>query len=192
MGEACRALGIPVVGGNVSLYNESRGRDIDPTPVIGMLGVVDAARPAPAGAGAASTAATWCSSGPSHGAVRWPARGGRGTAAARGGHAARRSTSVAHLAVADARARPRGRRAASPACTTWPTGGLALALAEAAVAGGVGAVSGDRSVASARCSRSRRRGCWPSSRRIVADAVAGGPGTPACRSARSAAPAATA
>jgi phosphoribosylformylglycinamidine synthase len=41
MAEACRALGIPVVGGNVSLYNESRGRDIDPTPVIGLVGMVD-------------------------------------------------------------------------------------------------------------------------------------------------------
>ncbi|MGQ0431078.1 MAG: phosphoribosylformylglycinamidine synthase subunit PurL [Microthrixaceae bacterium] len=41
MAEACRALGIPVVGGNVSLYNESRGTDIDPSPVVGMLGVVD-------------------------------------------------------------------------------------------------------------------------------------------------------
>src|SRR6185437_13422779 len=41
MGDACRALGIPVVGGNVSLYNESRGRDIDPTPVVGMLGIID-------------------------------------------------------------------------------------------------------------------------------------------------------
>jgi phosphoribosylformylglycinamidine synthase len=41
MGDACRALHIPVVGGNVSLYNESRGRDIDPTPVIGMLGIID-------------------------------------------------------------------------------------------------------------------------------------------------------
>ncbi|MGZ4759213.1 MAG: phosphoribosylformylglycinamidine synthase subunit PurL [Acidimicrobiales bacterium] len=41
MSEACRALGTPVVGGNVSLYNESKGADIDPTPVIGMLGVVD-------------------------------------------------------------------------------------------------------------------------------------------------------
>src|SRR5207302_474381 len=37
MAEACRALGIPVVGGNVSLYNESRGRDIDPTPVVGLV-----------------------------------------------------------------------------------------------------------------------------------------------------------
>ena len=41
MGEACRALGVPVVGGNVSLYNESAGTDIDPTPVIGLLGMVD-------------------------------------------------------------------------------------------------------------------------------------------------------
>jgi phosphoribosylformylglycinamidine synthase subunit PurL len=41
MGEACRAFGIPVVGGNVSLYNESRGRNIDPTPVVGLVGVVD-------------------------------------------------------------------------------------------------------------------------------------------------------
>ena len=41
MGDACRAFEIPVVGGNVSLYNESRGADIDPTPVVGLLGVVD-------------------------------------------------------------------------------------------------------------------------------------------------------
>ncbi|MHB1536233.1 MAG: phosphoribosylformylglycinamidine synthase subunit PurL, partial [Acidimicrobiales bacterium] len=41
MAEACRALRLPVIGGNVSLYNESRGRDIDPTPVIGTLGLVD-------------------------------------------------------------------------------------------------------------------------------------------------------
>lgn len=41
MTEACLAFNTPVVGGNVSLYNESRGRDIDPTPVVGMLGVVD-------------------------------------------------------------------------------------------------------------------------------------------------------
>ena len=41
MAEACDALGIPVVGGNVSLYNESHGHNIDPTPVIGLLGVID-------------------------------------------------------------------------------------------------------------------------------------------------------
>jgi phosphoribosylformylglycinamidine synthase len=41
LAEACVAFGVPVVGGNVSLYNESAGTDIDPTPVIGLLGMVD-------------------------------------------------------------------------------------------------------------------------------------------------------
>jgi phosphoribosylformylglycinamidine synthase len=41
MGDACRALRIPVIGGNVSLYNESHGRDIDPTPIVGVLGLID-------------------------------------------------------------------------------------------------------------------------------------------------------
>ena len=39
--EACEALGIPVVGGNVSFYNESDGVDIHPTPVVGLLGLAD-------------------------------------------------------------------------------------------------------------------------------------------------------
>jgi Phosphoribosylformylglycinamidine (FGAM) synthase, synthetase domain len=41
MSEACTALGIPVIGGNVSFYNESRGADIDPTPVVGVIGLID-------------------------------------------------------------------------------------------------------------------------------------------------------
>ena len=41
MAEACDAFDLPVVGGNVSLYNESRGVDIDPTPVIGLIGLID-------------------------------------------------------------------------------------------------------------------------------------------------------
>ena len=49
MADACRAFGIPVVGGNVSLYNESRGNDIDPSPVIGLLGMVDDLRRRPPG-----------------------------------------------------------------------------------------------------------------------------------------------
>ena len=39
--EACRRLGTPVTGGNVSLYNEAARRQVHPTPVIGMLGVLD-------------------------------------------------------------------------------------------------------------------------------------------------------
>jgi phosphoribosylformylglycinamidine synthase II len=41
MAEACKAFGVPVVGGNVSLYNESGGQDIDPTPVVGLVGVIE-------------------------------------------------------------------------------------------------------------------------------------------------------
>jgi phosphoribosylformylglycinamidine synthase subunit PurL len=41
LAEACRALGTPVVSGNVSFYNETDGQDIFPTPVVGMVGVVD-------------------------------------------------------------------------------------------------------------------------------------------------------
>ena len=39
MAEACDALGVPVVGGNVSLYNETNGTDICPTPVVCMIGL---------------------------------------------------------------------------------------------------------------------------------------------------------
>jgi phosphoribosylformylglycinamidine synthase len=39
--EACRVFDLPVIGGNVSLYNESRGADIDPTPIVAVLGLID-------------------------------------------------------------------------------------------------------------------------------------------------------
>ncbi|MEX1156271.1 MAG: phosphoribosylformylglycinamidine synthase subunit PurL [Chloroflexota bacterium] len=41
MGDACRALGIPIVSGNVSLYNETLDGPILPTPVIGMVGLLE-------------------------------------------------------------------------------------------------------------------------------------------------------
>jgi phosphoribosylformylglycinamidine synthase len=41
MGEACRFFDTPVTGGNVSFYNEDPQRTVYPTPVIGMLGVID-------------------------------------------------------------------------------------------------------------------------------------------------------
>jgi len=41
MAAACRALDIPITGGNVSLYNETDGRAVLPTPVIGVVGIVD-------------------------------------------------------------------------------------------------------------------------------------------------------
>ena len=41
MASACKALGVPVVSGNVSLYNETQGRPIYPTPVVGALGLLE-------------------------------------------------------------------------------------------------------------------------------------------------------
>ncbi len=49
MADACRALSLPVIGGNVSLYNESGGADIDPTPVLGVLGLVEEVQAPPPG-----------------------------------------------------------------------------------------------------------------------------------------------
>ena len=40
VGAACRALGVPITGGNVSLYNETDGNAIYPTPVIGVVGLL--------------------------------------------------------------------------------------------------------------------------------------------------------
>jgi phosphoribosylformylglycinamidine synthase len=40
MGEACRALDFPVVSGNVSLYNETNGAAIPPTPTVGAVGLI--------------------------------------------------------------------------------------------------------------------------------------------------------
>jgi phosphoribosylformylglycinamidine synthase len=39
--EACNALGTPVTGGNVSLYNETKGEGIYPTPVLGVVGIIE-------------------------------------------------------------------------------------------------------------------------------------------------------
>jgi phosphoribosylformylglycinamidine synthase len=41
MAEACRAFGIPVTGGNVSFYNDTEGESIAPTPVLGIVGLIE-------------------------------------------------------------------------------------------------------------------------------------------------------
>jgi phosphoribosylformylglycinamidine synthase len=55
--EACTALGTPITGGNVSLYNETRGEGIYPTPVLGIVGIIeDVTKAVPAGFQAAGDA----------------------------------------------------------------------------------------------------------------------------------------
>ena len=47
MAQACEALRVPIVSGNVSLYNETDGRAIDPTPVVGCVGLLEDVRRVP-------------------------------------------------------------------------------------------------------------------------------------------------
>jgi phosphoribosylformylglycinamidine synthase len=47
MAEACKFFDTPITGGNVSLYNETLGEAIFPTPVMGMVGIMKTARPVP-------------------------------------------------------------------------------------------------------------------------------------------------
>ena len=47
MAQACEALGLPIVSGNVSLYNDTDGRSIPPTPVVGCVGLVPDVRRIP-------------------------------------------------------------------------------------------------------------------------------------------------
>ncbi len=135
MADACRTLGVPVVGGNVSLYNESGGRDIDPTPVVGVLGVVDDLRRRPPGLGLVEGGVVLLvgpePAVPSLAGSRWAwdrgARGGRLDA----------FDATAHLAVCGF---VRSIVAAGIALGVHDVaeGGLAVALAEAAVAGNSG------------------------------------------------------
>jgi phosphoribosylformylglycinamidine synthase II len=71
--EACRALGVPVVSGNVSFYNETEGRSIYPTPTIGMVGVVPnlAALPPPGFAAAGDRVVLLGADRGEHGGAAW-------------------------------------------------------------------------------------------------------------------------
>ena len=89
LAEACLAFGLPVIGGNVSLYNESAGRDIDPTGRPGRAGPGRSAPPPAARGPAGPTARRWWCWGPARRptarGTRWPGAGGRSSAGAGGG-----------------------------------------------------------------------------------------------------------
>ncbi|MEX1249541.1 MAG: AIR synthase-related protein, partial [Acidimicrobiia bacterium] len=134
--EACEALGIPVVGGNVSFYNETDGVDINPTPVVGLLGLADPMpQDPPRLSGAADGMELW---------LVGPAASGNlaGTAAQRliderpggiptgpdpemAGDIIRLAADLAHFA---------------PVLHDISDGGLAVAAAEIAIASGIGVV----------------------------------------------------
>jgi phosphoribosylformylglycinamidine synthase subunit PurL len=134
MAEACRALGTPITGGNVSFYNESDGQGVHPTPVVGVLGVLDdAAKAVPSGF-------------PRAGLEVWLL----GTSRSEFGGSAWQRVATGELAGRpptldlEAEARLHGLLVDLAAATLLAgahdlsDGGLALALVEAALAGGVG------------------------------------------------------
>ena len=130
MARACEALGVPVVSGNVSLYNDTDGRSIHPTPVVGCVGLLDDVRRVP-GAWREGDAIVLASAGPvSLAGSEYQARYGV------------LSGSPPALDLAAEAALVDWLRLVAPSCTLThdvSEGGLAVALAEAALHSGVGA-----------------------------------------------------
>ena len=133
---ACRALDLPVVGGNVSLYNETRGHDIDPTPIVGVLGSIDALHRRPPGLGLVEGGAVILLGGvssPTLAGSRWAwDRGARGGALPDEDPdlpAVRALADLTRALVVDALV---------AGVHDVADGGLGLALAELAVGGGLG------------------------------------------------------
>jgi phosphoribosylformylglycinamidine synthase II len=136
LGDACRALEVPVTGGNVSLYNEAAAGPIYPTPVIGMVGSLPDARRAGrlgfARAGDALALAGWGTA-PSLGASELAKLWGEplpdGLPAVDIGHATRVLAAI----------RGAVRAGALSSCHDVAEGGLLVAVAECCLAGGLGA-----------------------------------------------------
>jgi phosphoribosylformylglycinamidine synthase subunit PurL len=132
--DACLALGVPVVGGNVSLYNEGGGGPIYPTPIVGMVGKLPEPRVVPR-TGFAEQGHAIALTG-----MFEPALDGSELEKLRG----RLASSLPPLdlaAHADALVRVRAavRGGELPSAHDVSEGGLACALAEMCVAGGIGA-----------------------------------------------------
>ncbi len=152
LAEGCRALGLPVVGGNVSLYNESAGADIDPTPVLGVLGLLDAVHAPPPGLGWTEGDTVVLLGARSAGQGTFPLEGTRWATERRehrtgtvpavdfAAHGALCGFVTGLVAEQVAAAAPSGRagRALVDAVHDVSGGGLAVALAEMAAAAGSG------------------------------------------------------
>ena len=132
--DACLALGVPVVGGNVSLYNEGGGGPIYPTPIVGMVGKLPDPERAP-GAGFAEEGHAIALLGPFAPALdgseleKLRGRLARGLAA----------LDLGEQAAALQAVREAVRAGALASAHDVSDGGLAVALAECCIEGGVGA-----------------------------------------------------
>jgi phosphoribosylformylglycinamidine synthase subunit PurL len=150
LGDACRALGVPVVGGNVSLYNEGGEGPIFPTPVVGMVGELpDPARAAGLGFAVAGdtigliAARSWV-----------PTAAGSELAKLRGRppEGELPPADLGELRAVHAAVRQAVRSGALRSAHDVAEGGLAVALAEACVAHGHGAAIDLAPIAAARAS----------------------------------------
>ena len=136
LAEACEALEVPVVGGNVSLYNEGTEGPIYPTPVVGMVGrLPDAARAGRMGFAAEGDAIALA------GRPFLPSLAGSELAKLRGEPLADHlgEWEAARVVEAIAAVREAVRAGAVASAHDVAEGGFAVALAECCVAGGLGA-----------------------------------------------------
>jgi phosphoribosylformylglycinamidine synthase II len=132
LADACTALGVPVVGGNVSLYNETEAGPIYPTPVIGMVGELPDPRRAVGIAPAAGDAVALV--GPFS-----PSLAGSELAKLRGDLGpGLPGVDFAEVRTAIELVRDTARQGRITAAHDVSDGGLACALAECAIAGGIG------------------------------------------------------
>jgi phosphoribosylformylglycinamidine synthase len=136
LADACRALGIPVTGGNVSLYNESPTGAIAPTPEIGVVGLLDdvAALVGPAFSKAHDTVLLIGEPGPGLAGSAYAALAG---AAVEDGPP---GLDLAREAAVQTFVREAIARGLVASAQDVSGGGLAVALAESAIWGGIGAV----------------------------------------------------
>jgi phosphoribosylformylglycinamidine synthase subunit PurL len=136
LGDACRALEAPIVGGNVSLYNEGAAGPIYPTPVVGMVGHLPDARVA-ARAGFARDGDAWGLAGWN----RMPSTAGSELAKLRGEPLpdGLPAVDLSHCTAVLAAIRAAVRADALRSCHDVAEGGFLVALAEACLLGGRGA-----------------------------------------------------
>ncbi|MCO6382246.1 phosphoribosylformylglycinamidine synthase subunit PurL [Oceanicola sp. 502str15] len=131
IGEACEALDMPIVSGNVSLYNETDGQGILPTPTIGAVGLLDTLDALINGAPRAGHVLLMLGSEGSH----------LGQSALLAEAFSREEGDAPHVDLAAEKAHGdfiRANAAHIDACTDLSDGGLALAAFEMAEAAGVG------------------------------------------------------
>ncbi len=133
--EACEQLGIPVVGGNVSFYNETEGVDIHPTPVVGLLGLADPMPARPPRLSRAEKGMEIWEIGPA------PSRNLAGSAAQRIIHdqLVGRPTPPDAAAAREVIAIAAALAHEAPVLHDISDGGLAVAIAEICIASGIGA-----------------------------------------------------